>query len=98
MGMMPVVERIAREAEPNVEHDVRPSSGSQFGRAQDVALRIRGLLEQQDDLQSILGPIGPAITAAGLHPWVWNQASCLVGQRSSSRKPFRQLLRTSRYN
>jgi Protein of unknown function (Hypoth_ymh) len=77
MTLMPIIERIAGAAQPGVKHDFSASGFTQFSNAEDVALRVRGLLQQQDELQAILGPKGPTLSAAGLHPWVWTSAASL---------------------
>jgi hypothetical protein len=45
--------------------------------ARAAMVQLLGLASSQDELQAILGPSGPSIVAARLHPWVWRAAVTL---------------------
>lgn len=40
----------------------------------DAARQLAGLLSSIDEAEQILGPVGPKLAAANLHPWIWNAA------------------------
>lgn len=78
--MQPLMEAIAREIdEDNVALLAEKSSFNEWpiGDTQVEAVRLIGILEQQEDFQQIFGPAGPTLAASGLHPWVWNAAASL---------------------
>jgi hypothetical protein len=74
---LPVVERLAEAVDHNLRLLLQKSDG-QWGtpheNARTAVTRLIGLLEQQGDLDEILGPTGPRLSAEGLHPWVWHAA------------------------
>lgn len=75
---LPLIERIAAEAEPDVAHDFRSNASFHtWSAARQVCIRIRGVLRDLDEREQILGPSGPQLAAAGLHPWVWESAASL---------------------
>jgi hypothetical protein len=36
--------------------------------------QLAGLLDSHEEAERILGPVGPKLAAANLHPWIWNAA------------------------
>ncbi|MGD9998210.1 MAG: TIGR02391 family protein [Ilumatobacteraceae bacterium] len=40
----------------------------------DACIELEGTLSSLEELAEILGPRGPQLAAASLHPWVWNSA------------------------
>src|SRR6266568_2226589 len=40
----------------------------------EASRQLAGLLGSAEELERILGPVGPKLAAANLHPWIWNAA------------------------
>ncbi|MFZ0168987.1 MAG: TIGR02391 family protein [Candidatus Dormiibacterota bacterium] len=75
---LPLIQTIAAETEPEVNHDFQGASfTSEWSAARRVSVRIRGVLRDLDERDQILGPQGPQLAAKGLHPWVWDSAARL---------------------
>jgi len=81
-GRQWLLEQIAERIDPGGPTDrfKRDTSGS-WDRAEEAALRLRGILEFESDHKRILGPRGPTLSAEGLHPWVWRAAANLWDDR-----------------
>ena len=80
--MQPTIEEIAKRIDPdNVGRlsEKNRHGGWDHGPASTEALRLIGILEDHELREQILGPVGPALAASGLHPWVWNAAASLWG-------------------
>lgn len=58
-----------------------PGGGSTLVHARQGVLRLIGILERQHEIAAIFTSSGPQLAAAGLHPWVWNAARDLWGDR-----------------
>ncbi|KJF16623.1 TIGR02391 family protein [Acidithrix ferrooxidans] len=72
-----IVEQILNRAIPgwrSLEVDTRRKK---WALHHEVALRAKESLLRQEELQKNLGENAPEISAAKLHPWVWNGASSL---------------------
>jgi hypothetical protein len=75
---LPVIRRIAQEAAPeslpllNEERTYWVWKSVQIGLQQ-----MQGLLAAEEELEQILGPIGPRVAADELHEWVWSAAASL---------------------
>ena len=79
-ALQPLIEGIARRIDPdNVERLSEKSSRGvwRVNAAYEETLRLIGILEQREDYERILGPVGPALAANRLHRWVWNAAADL---------------------
>jgi hypothetical protein len=44
---------------------------------QQASQQLAGLLSSLEEAEQILGPRGPKLSAASLHPWIWNAAVSL---------------------
>lgn len=72
-----VVEQILERVLPNwrsLEVDTRRKK---WARHHEASLRARVNLRQQEELRKNLGDDAPDLSAANLHPWVWDGASSL---------------------
>lgn len=72
----PVVE-IARRLRPDLVQDLTPQSGLQYRWKPPLtaAIRLREWLNHNQDLQEALGPSGPSLATAAMHPRVWMVAA-----------------------
>ncbi|MCL5734740.1 MAG: TIGR02391 family protein [Actinobacteria bacterium] len=74
----PVVEKILTRVIPNWRTEVPDNSASnRWSRHREAALRTRVELERQQEIKQNLGENAPELSAAELHPWIWNGASSL---------------------
>lgn len=73
-AVFPIVQAIL-PGEPWVRG--RPSYLNQFEHMRESALRALGVVRNRESIEAMLGPQGPQISAAGLHPWVWGSAATL---------------------
>ena len=69
--MQPAIEEIAKRIDP--DNVGRLSERTRYGGwdhapASTETLRLIGILENHEVLEQILGPVGPALAASGLHP------------------------------
>lgn len=48
-------------------------------RHRAATVRAIAQLEAQEELEANLGPVGPKLAAASLHPWVWGSVASLWG-------------------
>lgn len=77
-ALLPVVRRIAVAVEPDLQNAfVEQPRRWEWSSVHDGLIRLRGLLEHDQELTEILGPLGPAAAADQLHPWVWGSAASL---------------------
>jgi hypothetical protein len=77
---LPVIVRIAARVEPELVGKLKKNSSSygfEYYQARDAARQLAGLLASVEETERILGPVGPKLAAANLHPWVWNAAVSL---------------------
>lgn len=72
---LPLIERIAERMDPALAQRMRGEShGWPWQRTLEAAQELAGILASLQEAQKILGPVGPKLSAANLHPWVWNAA------------------------
>src|ERR1035437_7485184 len=75
---LPLVEKIAREIDPRLVDTPRKDDYIIEGRYKAEACQeLRGAILGRQDVEEILGPQGPQLAAAQLHPWVWDHAANL---------------------
>ena len=84
LRLQPLVEAIAREIDPGEEPSRFKNHAILAGMwgwhsALEGAERLRGILQQQEELDAILSPKGPLLDAGSLHRWVWHAAVDLWG-------------------
>ena len=80
LGDLQPVRRIAQQIEPELVNRLNVVTGMYlwpWGQARDATVQLIGTLQREEDLIRILGPAGPTIGAAKLHPWVWQPAAAL---------------------
>jgi hypothetical protein len=72
---VPVILQIAARANPDLVPKLQEQShGWRYYRTLEASQQLAGLLSSMEETQQILGPVGPKLAAANLHPWVWNAA------------------------
>lgn len=77
-ALLPVVRKIATAVEPDLQNGfVEQPRRWEWSSVYDALIRLRGLLEHDQELAEILGPRGPAAAADQLHSWVWAAAASL---------------------
>ncbi len=73
---LPLIRRIADRADSelagNLKKDGYPSWP--YYRILETSRQLSGLLGSRGEIERILGPVGPKLAAASLHPWIWNAA------------------------
>src|SRR5262245_61664097 len=72
--------RLTERVAPSLVEKVRPDGmglGFDWYGLQDVIDQLTGVLEQEERLEAMLGPVGPSIAASQLHPSVWNASAAL---------------------
>jgi hypothetical protein len=88
-GHLPAVERIAELVDRSAAEIIAPQrskvSGGKtaFDNAKEGIERALGAVRGQRELEEILGPSGPKLSAGHLHRWVWEPAATRwdTGQR-----------------
>ena len=72
---LPLVRRIAERADPELAAELkRPGLVWQWDPVLKASQQLAGLLSSVEETERILGPVGPKLAAANLHPWIWNAA------------------------
>jgi hypothetical protein len=73
---LPLVQQIAQRADPLLAAQlvVDHKSPCPFGSIEEAARQLAGRLDSTEEAGQILGPCGPKLSAANLHPWIWNAA------------------------
>jgi tetratricopeptide (TPR) repeat protein len=72
---LPLVVRIADRADPELAAKLKQQgAGWPWRSAMDASRQLAGLLGTVEEAERILGPVGPKLAAASLHPWIWNAA------------------------
>ena len=75
---LPLILQIAGRADAELPAKLQAESyGYPYSEILKAARQLAGLLESADEAQRILGPGGPKLAAANLHPWIWNAAVSL---------------------
>lgn len=74
-----IVESVANAIGLASPERLRTWSGGWGGKAavaaMDAAVELLGLLKTHERRRQILGDLGPQLSAARLHPWVWEEAA-----------------------
>ena len=77
---LPLVLRIADRADPELVVELKEEGHAwRYSPALVASRQLAGLLGSLDEMERILGPAGPKLAAANLHPWIWNAAVSLWG-------------------
>jgi hypothetical protein len=79
---LPLIQRIAARADADLasKMEVHHSAyGWSFDSIREASQQLAGLLSSLEEAEQILGPRGPKLSAASLHPWIWNAAVSLWG-------------------
>ncbi len=72
---LPLISRIAARADAEIAAALKVHTGGwPFYKVKDAARQLAGLLDSVEEAERILGPVGPKLAAANLHPWIWNAA------------------------
>ena len=73
---LPLITRIAARADAELAAKMQKDDNNlwPYYGIRDAAQQLAGLLSTIDEMQQILGPVGPKLAAASLHPWIWNAA------------------------
>jgi len=70
-----LVMRIADHADPELAVMLKEHShGWPYYQTIKAARQLAGVLAAVEETERILGPVGPKLAAASLHPWIWNAA------------------------
>jgi hypothetical protein len=72
---LPLILRIAERADAELAAKLKQDGyGWPFSPAMDASRQLAGLLSSAEEAERILGPVGPKLAAASLHPRIWNAA------------------------
>lgn len=72
---LPLIVRIAARVDAELPAKLQEESdGWPYDQTLKAARQLAGLLKATEDAQQILGPVGPKLAAANLHPWIWDAA------------------------
>ena len=75
---LPLVEKIAWAIDERLAGLLRvPDPVWQNKNKLTACLELRGIIQTQEETAEILGPQGPQLAAAQLHPWIWLHAAQL---------------------
>jgi uncharacterized protein (TIGR02391 family) len=76
IALFPIVERIADRAWPEWRQHLPPrfDDGWEYDPLFRIASQTLALIQREHELESKLGEAGPSLTAASLHPDVWQAA------------------------
>lgn len=75
---LPLIVRIAARVDAELAAKLQEESdGWPFQQTLKAARQLSGLLKSIGDVEKILGPVGPELAAASLHPWIWDAAASL---------------------
>lgn len=75
---LPLIVRIAARVDAELAVKLQEESdGWPYDQTLKAAQQLAGLLKATEDAQQILGPVGPKLAAANLHPWIWDAAGSL---------------------
>lgn len=72
-----VVEKIFDRVVPGWRTDIELRKSNRWTRHREAAIRAKAELERQEEIRKNLGDDAPELSAAKLHPWVWDGASSL---------------------
>lgn len=76
-----VVEKIFDRVIPGWRTDIELRKSNRWTRHREAAIRAKAELERQEEVRKNLGDDAPELSAANLHPWVWDAASSLWKSR-----------------
>jgi hypothetical protein len=76
-GIWPLSEAIIRELAPHHLPSAKPDAPGWVDSALEGVVYTLGLIEQQADIEELVGPRGPRLNAASLHPLVWRAAASI---------------------
>lgn len=76
-----VVEKIFDRVIPGWRTDIELRKSNRWTRHREAAIRAKAELERQEEIRKNLGDDAPELSAAKLHPWVWDGASSLWKSR-----------------
>jgi hypothetical protein len=76
---LPLIRQIAARADAELHAMLEEGiTGGAYGwpyhRVLQASQQLAGLLDSVEEAEQILGPVGPKLAAANLHPWIWNAA------------------------
>jgi Protein of unknown function (Hypoth_ymh) len=75
---LPLIMRIAERADPELADMLKKDSfGWPYYRVREASRQLAALLDSLEEAEQILGPVGPKLATANLHPWIWNAAVIL---------------------
>jgi hypothetical protein len=89
---LPLILQIAERVDPSLRAKLQADSyGWPYHQCREASQELAGHLGSLEEAQRILGPTGPQLAAARLHPWIWNAAISLRGawSRRSGNAPGR---------
>lgn len=72
-----VVEKIFDRVIPDWRSEIEASKNNRWTRHREAAIRAREELIRAEEVKENLGENAPELSAAELHPWIWNGASSL---------------------
>ncbi|KHJ74246.1 TIGR02391 family protein [Rhodococcus sp. Chr-9] len=76
-GQAQVVEKILERVIPQWRESIPTDSYHQWEQHREGALRARAQLQREHELRENLGENAPELSAAELHPWIWEGAKSL---------------------
>ena len=77
---LPLIKRIAARADADLASKMDPRHigySWSFHFIREASQQLAGVLSSLEEAERILGPRGPKLSAANLHPWIWNAAVSL---------------------
>src|SRR5262245_40498639 len=77
---LPLITQIAARTDTGLADRLRKDGGSygwSYHRIEEASRQLAGVLTSLEETERILGPVGPRLAAANLHPWIWNAAVSL---------------------
>lgn len=75
LEQFPLILRIATRVDPELVDELKKESyGWRWYETLDASRQLAGVLSSAKETERILGPVGPKLAAASLHPWIWNAA------------------------
>lgn len=72
-----VVEKIFDRVIPNWRTEIENSNNNRWTRHREAAIRAREELIRKQEVEENLGDNAPELSAAELHPWIWEGAKSL---------------------
>src|SRR5699024_6760360 len=69
-----VGEKILDRVVPGWRTEIKLRKSNRWTRHREAAIRAKAELERQEEIRKNLGDDAPALSAAALHPWIWDGA------------------------